>query len=68
MTKDTFQQIILFIITLTLIFMTGKQLILINNITTFSELGIIMVFFISIVLFLNYFLRLSSKLIGSFRF
>ncbi|MFT7442636.1 MAG: hypothetical protein ACI9Q3_001010 [Maribacter sp.] len=68
MTKDTFQQIIFFIITSALIFMTGKQIIIINDITTFSELGIIMVFFISFVLFLNYFLRLSSKLIGSFRF
>ncbi|PQJ81308.1 hypothetical protein [Polaribacter glomeratus] len=68
MTKDTFQQIIFFIITSALIFMTGKQLIIINDITTFAELGIIMVFFVSLVLFLNYFLRLSSKLIGTFRF
>jgi hypothetical protein len=65
MTKDTFQQII---ITSALIFMTGKQLILINDITTFSELGMIMIFFTSFVLFLNYFLRLSSKLIVSFGF
>jgi hypothetical protein len=68
MTKDTFQQIIFFIITSALIFMTGKQLILINDITTFSELGMIMIFFTSFVLFLNYFLRLSSKLIVSFGF
>jgi hypothetical protein len=68
MTKDTFQQIIFFIVTSALIFMTGKQLILINDITTFSELGMIMIFFTSFVLFLNYFLRLSSKLIVSFGF
>jgi hypothetical protein len=68
MTKDTFQQIIFFIVTSALIFITGKQLIIINDITTFSELGIIMVFFTSFVLFLNYFLRLSSKLIVSVGF
>jgi hypothetical protein len=68
MTKDTFQQIIFFIITSALIFMTGKQIIIINDITTFSELGMIMIFFTSVVLFLNYFLRLSSKLIVSFGF
>ncbi|MFT7442637.1 MAG: hypothetical protein ACI9Q3_001011 [Maribacter sp.] len=68
MTKDTFQQIIFFMVTSALIFMTGKQLILINDITTFSELGMIMIFFTSFVLFLNYFLRLSSKLIVSFGF
>jgi hypothetical protein len=68
MTKDTFQQIIFFIVTSALIVMTGKQLILINDITTFSELGMIMIFFTSFVLFLNYFLRLSSKLIVSFGF
>ncbi len=68
MTKDTFQEIIFFIVTSALIFITGKQLIIINDITTFSELGIIMVFFTSFVLFLNYFLRLSSKLIVSVGF
>jgi hypothetical protein len=68
MQKDTFQQIILFIVTSVLIFYTGRQLIIISDITTFSELGIIMIFFISFVLFINYFLKLSSKIINSLPF
>ena len=68
MYKSTIQQIILFIITSVVIFQTGKRVIALNDINSFSDFGIVALFFISFVFFVNYFTRLSSKLISSFSY
>lgn len=62
MYKSTIQQIILFIITSIVIFQTGKRVIALNDINTFMDFGVIALFFISFIFFMNVFLRLSSKL------
>lgn len=66
MYKSTFQQIIFFILTTIIVLKTGKHMISIADIETFLDFGIVMLFFISFVFFLNYFIRLSSKVFGVF--
>ena len=61
MYKDTIYQIILLFVTTFVFFQTGKYTIGISDINTMKDFGIVMVFFISLVFFLNYFLRLSGK-------
>jgi hypothetical protein len=63
MQKDTFQQIIFFIITTILIIETGKLVVGINNVATFNDFAAIMIFFTSLLLFMNYLIKLSYKLI-----
>lgn len=55
-------------ITSLIIFKTGKRLIALNDIESFLDFGIVMVFFTSFIFFLNYFLRLASKLVRNFSF
>ena len=64
MHKSTLQQIILFIITSIVITKAGTYLVNLKDINSFIDLGIIALFFISFILFINYFIRLSSKLLG----
>ncbi|WP_430927194.1 hypothetical protein [Polaribacter marinivivus] len=39
-----------------------------NDINSFFDFGMVMLFFIAFIIFLNTFLRLGSKLIGSLGF
>lgn len=68
MYKSTFQQIILFAITSFVVYQTGKHMISLNDIKSFYDFGMVMLFFIAGVFFLNCFLRLGSKLIGILSF
>ncbi len=68
MYKSTLQQIFFFLVTSVLNFYLGKHLIEMNGMQTFLDFGAIMLFFISFTFFLNYFLRLTSKLIRSLSF
>ncbi|SDS17419.1 hypothetical protein SAMN05216503_2212 [Polaribacter sp. KT25b] len=68
MYKDTLQQIIFFIISSVVFFKTGKALITLNGINSFLDFGIIMLFFVSFVFFINFLLRLFHKLINAFSF
>jgi len=64
MHKSTMQQIILFIITSIVITKAGIYLVNLKDINSFIDFGIIALFFISFILFMNYLIRLSSKLLG----
>lgn len=66
MYKTTIQQIILFFITSVIIIKTGEYMIQLNGITSFTDFGVITLFFISFVLFLNYFSRLAGKIFNLF--
>lgn len=66
MYKATIQQIILFIITSIIIFKTGEYMIQLNDIKSFTDFAIILLFFISLVLFINYFSRLAGKIFRIF--
>ena len=66
MYKTTIQQIILFIITSIIIFKTGEYMIQLNDIQSFTDFAIILLFFISFVLFINYFSRLAGKIFRIF--
>ena len=68
MYKSTIQQFILFLITSFAIYQTGKYMIALNDIRTFKDFFMVMIFFISFVLFINYFSRLSSKLYRALSF
>jgi hypothetical protein len=68
MYKSTIQQIIFFIITFFIIVKAGKYLMNLNDMESFLDFGIIMVFFSSLILFINFFTRLTSKLIKSLSF
>lgn len=68
MYKSTIQQIILFIITTVIILKTGKRLIALNDINSFTDFGVVALFFISLVFFVNYFSRLTSKLVRTLSF
>lgn len=68
MYKSTFQQIILFAVTIFVIYFTGKHMIALSDIRSFYDFGMVMAFFIAFVLFINYFLRLGSKLIRTLSF
>jgi hypothetical protein len=60
MQRNTLQQFILFIITSIIIFHSGKLVIAINDLDSFTDFAIVMVFFLTIILFINYLLRLTS--------
>lgn len=60
MQQNTLQQFILFIITSIIIFHSGKFVIAINDLNSFTDFAIVMVFFVTIILFINYLLRLTS--------
>lgn len=62
MYKTTIQQIILFIISSIVIFKTGKYMVQLNNIKSFSDMFIVLLFFITLVLGINYFMKLMSKI------
>lgn len=62
------QQVILFIITSVIIFQTGKYVIALKDIESFTDFFIVMLFFTTGILFLNYLIRLSSKLVLFFSF
>lgn len=64
MEKSTIQQIILFMVTSIVITKTGIYLVNLKDINSFIDFGVIALFFISFILFMNYLIRLSSKLIG----
>lgn len=68
MYKTTIQQIILFVITSVIIFQSGKRLIALDDIKSFTDFGVIILFFITSVFFLNCFIRLSSKFLDLLRF
>lgn len=68
MYKSTIQQFILFVITTFIVIKTGKHMIELNDINSFFDFGMVMLFFIAFIIFLNDFLRLGSKLIGSLGF
>lgn len=68
MYKSTIQQIVFFCITTYVNFTTGKYLVNLSDIKSFKDFAIIMIFFISLILFINYFSRLISKLIRAFSF
>jgi hypothetical protein len=68
MNKSTVQEIILFFITSFTILKSGNYMFYLNNIKTFIDFGIVMIFFISLIFFINYFLRLISKLIRTLSF
>jgi hypothetical protein len=62
-------QVILFIITSIIIFQTGKYLIALNDIESFTDFFRVMLFFVTgILFFLNYLIKLSGKLIEFFNF
>lgn len=63
MYKSTFQQIVLFIITSFAVVKTGKYLIALNDIGSLFDFGVIALFFVSVIFFMNYFVRLTSKLL-----
>ncbi|KOY52917.1 hypothetical protein [Polaribacter dokdonensis] len=65
MFKSTLQQIFLFLVTLSLVYFTGKHLMSQNGLESFLDFGVGMVFFFSFIFFMNYFLRLSSKVVSS---
>ena len=46
----------------------GKYLMNLNDVESFLDFGIIMVFFSSLILFINFFTRLTSKLIKTLSF
>ena len=60
MQQNTLQQFILFIITSIIIYHSGKFVIAINDLNSFTDFAIVMVFFVTIILFINYLLRLAS--------
>ncbi|WP_146106886.1 hypothetical protein [Polaribacter porphyrae] len=68
MYKSTFYQIILFTITAIVIFQAGKYIIELNDLRSFTDGGVVMLFFISFILFINYLSRLTSKLIHTLGF
>ncbi len=68
MYKSTFQQIILFIITFYIILKAGRYLANLQDVESFLDFGIIMLFFSSLILFINYLAKLGSKLIKSLSF
>jgi hypothetical protein len=68
MHKETMHQVILFIITSIIIFQTGKRVIALKDIESFTDFFMVMLFFFTGILFLNYLIKLSSKLIGFFNF
>lgn len=68
MYKSTIQQFILFVFTTFIVIKTGKHMIELNDINSFFDFGMVMLFFIAFIIFLNTFLRLGSKLIGSLGF
>ena len=68
MLKNTIHQIILFIITAFLIFKTGKLVIALNDLNSFKDLAIVMIFFISLIFFINYLAKLMSKFRKMFSF
>jgi hypothetical protein len=69
MHKETMHQVILFIITSIIIFQTGKYLIALNDIESFTDFFRVMLFFVTgILFFLNYLIKLSGKLIEFFNF
>ena len=68
MQKKITQQVILFIITTIIIFQAGKRVIALKDIESFTDFFIVMLFFFTGILFLNYLIKLSSKLIGFFNF
>lgn len=68
MYKSTIQQFILFVITTFIVIKTGKHMIELNDINSFFDFGMVMLFFIAFIIFLNAFFRLGSKLIGSLGF
>ena len=68
MYKDTLQQIVFFIISSIIIYHSGKLLIDLNGINSFTDFGIIMAFFVSLVFFINYLLRLFHKLLNALSF
>lgn len=63
MFKSTLQQIILFVITSFAIYNTGKYLVALKDVSSFLDFGVIALFFVSFIFFMNYFVRLSSKLL-----
>jgi hypothetical protein len=68
MIKNTIHQIILFIITAFLIFKTGKLVFALNDLNSFKDFAIVMIFFISLIFFINYLAKLMSKFRKIFSF
>ena len=68
MIKNTIHQIILFIITAFLIFKTGKLVLALNALNSFKDFAVVMIFFISLIFFINYLAKLMSKVREIFSF
>jgi hypothetical protein len=68
MIKNTIHQIILFIITAFLIFKTGKLVVELNDLNSFKDFAVVMIFFISLIFFINYLAKLMSKVREIFSF
>lgn len=65
MFKDTMQQILLFLVTFSLVYYSGKHLMAQNGLESLLDFAVGTVFFFSFILFMNYLLRLGSKLFGA---
>lgn len=65
MFKDTFQQILLFFVTFSLVYFSGKHLIAQNGLESLIDFAAGTVFFFSFIFFMNYFVRLLSKIFSS---
>lgn len=65
MFKDTMQQILLFLVTFSLVYYSGKHLMAQNGLESLVDFAVGTVFFFSFILFMNYLLRLASKLFGA---
>lgn len=63
MYKSTIQQIVLFIITSIIIYKTGKFMLQLNDIKSFTDALVVLLFFVTLVLFINYFMRLIGKIL-----
>jgi hypothetical protein len=65
MFKDTMQQILLFLFTSSLVYYCGKHLMAQNGLESLVDFVIGTVFFFSFIFFMNYFVRLLTKIFGS---
>ena len=68
MYKSTLQQIFLLIVSTFILAKAGKYLVELNDINSIIDFGVISIFFISTIIFLNCSLRLISKILGSLSF
>lgn len=67
MFKSTLQEIFLFLVTLSLVYYSGKHLMSQNGLESLLDFGVGMIAFFSFIFLMNYFLRLGSKIVSTVR-